>query len=202
MSILKIWTGSDWVESGGGTRTINNTSATSDITMAVGDTAYIDYSGTGAFTVPLYVATSGGSFEIAIAGDISILAGSNTEVYLRPNNTAGITTSYSNQYNSWGGAMATNKADSSLGFMVAIAGLVYTASAVAHTATTKKYVLSHNHTMGASTAYYGATWGWWKAAGTVTATDPKADTTTAWTSLGTIAFPVTQNGRITVRRIV
>ena len=77
-----ISSGSAWTSN-----VINNTSAVSDITLAVGQKAYITVS--GATSIPLHIATAGATgelYEITLAGTAAIVAQGNSS-YLNANNT-------------------------------------------------------------------------------------------------------------------
>jgi hypothetical protein len=175
---------------------INNTGAASDLSLQVGQAAYIDVS--AASSVPLHIATGDNqSYEI----DLLVTPDSvvTTPTLLLPNNATytnffGFTSVYGSQQ---GAGTAGATAAGTNGFALVPQGATNTKCFVS----TKTYAKGV-HSLGAShtTSNYLVTWStfsmWMATASSFVA----HDTTTPWTSLGTLTFPTTVTGRIIIRR--
>ena len=168
----------------------NNTSASSDYTMAVGETAYITYS--SATSVALHIATvSPGEYEIIVQA-VAATPVSDANAALLPNNTT-----YSNAISTLGwyerSATTTNyfqNADKP-SFDLGATNLVKAIIRCSTTTNSKSVISSSWSVLTATNGGMGRTennqlWN---------------DTTTAWTSLGTIAFPYALSGTVLIRRI-
>lgn len=173
---------------------VNNTGASSDVSLAVGQLSYVDVS--AATSVPLKIAT-GDNQEY----EISVLAAGGTGVTanltLSPNNTT-----YTNFFRTDGwitsGGASSYIAAFYNNFIIGYNVDAKRALARVSTKLTSKSVIFE------SVGYTGATSYWAKGATTWQATASNtaaADSTTAWTSLGTITFPVAATGRIYIRRL-
>jgi hypothetical protein len=174
--------------------TINNTGASSDITLAVGQLAYVDVS--AATTAALKIAT-GNNQEYEIRLSMQGNTGSAGNCFLNPNNNT-----FANFFRA-DGPVASGGSGGVIGgnfnsFILAYQQDTKRAVATASTATLSKTVEHRAWGYTGSTSFYssGAT-GWMAAANGFTA----GDTTTAWTSLGTVTFPVAATGRISIRRL-
>lgn len=175
-----------------------------DRLLNAGEVAYIDYSGTGAFSVPLNIQSEEGIYELSIEGDMSIVAGSDTGVFIRPNNANSTTVWVNGFYKEFASSTmgyANVVGTTNAGFPIS-GGAVYRCKATIHT-TTKNKIIKSDSFYRANSATFQIDYNlFWKGAGTPSTTNINADTTATWTSLGTIDFPCTQNGRIVVRRII
>ena len=177
-----ISSGSAWA-----TSVINNTGAGSDVALAIGQKAYITVS--GATSIPLHIATSGATgeqYEITLSGTSAIVAQGNSS-YLNANNTT--------QASAWtaaavygansgtGGAAGTNNTS-----LISYASSPVHATIKAWTSTTAKMVASQEFERWSGinmSAVYGNQWN---------------DTTTVWSSLGTIVLPTAWTGTVTIER--
>jgi len=161
---------------------INLTSATADYMLQPGQVAYISF--TSATSVSLCVATTNGSYyEMHIA--CSNTSGTNAPVYLNPNNTT-----YSNaftylEYWITTASSGTNNITYS-SFRIGN-GVVATTVFISNYTTLKTVRLIDINTGFGSTMVNIASSIW-------------NDTTTSWTSLGTVMFPQASSGFILVRR--
>lgn len=171
---------------------IDLTNASSDYSLQVGQTATITY--TSATNVPLHVATAEGLYEIKISGDRSVSPLTDNATFLKPNNTTvtGITRqqlyalSSSNTSYTYTGTTETafEVGEGIVGF-----------SNITLSTFTKNKSISCNMQCALFTSsnklinlinHIEAFW---------------SNTTTAWTSLGTITFPFAQSGNILIKRI-
>jgi hypothetical protein len=174
----------------------NNTSASSDISLNVGQAAYIDIS--GATSVPLHIATGDNqAYEIDLL--VTPSSGSATPTLLLPNNS-----SYTN-YFVYGGAYGSAQNSSSGGQSAYTNGfaLVPQAAAASKSFVSTKTAAKGVNTLGSSQngSSYIISWNSFSAWLAAASTQSTFDTTTAWTSLGTITFPSATSGRIIIRRI-
>ncbi|CAN0621029.1 protein of unknown function [Burkholderia multivorans] len=172
---------------------VNNTATSSDLALLPGQSAYIDFA--GAMSVPLHIAT-GDNQLYEIEAQLLGNTGAAANTLLLPNNA-----SYTN---SFVGICNTNGVGNSYsGYAAYINGflLAYLQDARHVSVRVSTKTASKNLT-GIATGYSGST-GAYQSMLTSTwmATAYASDTTTVWTSLGTISFPVAATGRITVRRI-
>jgi len=168
---------------------INNTNATSDLALAVGQGSYIDV--VSATSIPLHTATGDNQeHEISLAVSYQV---NDTGTFLLPNNTT-----YTNQFNSEASyAIAATPEASNLtenAFRISN-GQAHTANCVVKTKTSMKVVISTYRgaaTTGISSGVVSS------VMTTVSSTIP--DTTTLITSLGTLTFGTAVTGRIIMRR--
>lgn len=175
---------------------INNSSAVTDLSLGVGQTAYIDVS--AVTSVALYIATSNNQiYEITCTLSGATVSAGNT--ILSPNNT-----SYTNFFFTTGVDYASTGTGGqgaySNGFILAYTIGPRHITAKCMTSTISKYVQSHAHGVNTTPVSYGGTGNssWLSVASTSTSA---LDSTTLWTSLGTITFPVANTGRIWVKRL-
>jgi hypothetical protein len=191
--LLKIYDGSNWqtIQNGGSTNRVDLSNATSDYNLDVGQEAIINFN--NATSVPLHIATKSGTYyEMYMACSTSI--GQDSNVCLNPNNTT-----YSNAFVTLGDCRET---DGTTGEYDGIHNAFrFGASAPDVVAfisnfTTFKSVKSDFMFVCTSAVNNSTDYGMhinaniWK------------DTTTEWTSLGTITFPQQTTGFILVRRLV
>jgi hypothetical protein len=166
---------------------VDITSRTSDYPLKPGEVVYIDY--INATSVPLHVATQEGEYEVTIVGfnlPASPVNGNNT---LSPNNTTYANAIKSQHTDASGASITTNIEDRST-FGISYAGSIRAVSRIS------------TFTQGKSVS----TDGWFKfnsgAYEQHKVTEYWVDTTTPWTSLGTITFPSTKSGKIIIKRII
>ena len=162
---------------------VNLTSATSDYSLSVGQVAYISFS--NATSVPLHIAiTNGTYYEMNVV--CSSTSGSSTIVYLNPNNT-----SYSNAFSYWEFWIANSGSGNGLETLSAfrIGWGVPVSTVFISNYTTFKTV------RGLNGEYY------WGGNAVAICASIWNDTTTSWTSLGTITFPQATTGYVLVRRL-
>jgi len=161
---------------------INLSSATADYLLPVGAVAYISF--TNATSVPLHIATQNGTYyEMHLISNSA--SGSNSPVYLNPNNT-----SYSNAFtylDYYIGTSATGTTNTTYSSFRIGTGVVATTVFISNYTTLKTVRLIDIATGFGSTVANFATCIW-------------NDTTTSWTSLGTVIFPQATSGYILVRR--
>lgn len=163
-------------------------SATTDYPLRRGETAVVNYS--GATSVPLHIATQEGLYEFTISGNLSTTVANDNNISLLPNNTT-----YSAQFTEVGYKISSgnNSAivldDSTNQFNTAWSNVV-SANLSISTKTTAKTLQGTvlNKRVNGTTEHFTISSFW-------------NNTSTAWTSLGTITFPFAQSGRIIIKRI-
>jgi hypothetical protein len=167
---------------------IANTGASSDITLNMGQTAYVTF--TSSTSIPLRIATATNQvYEINIissgtaAGNLAFLlinnaTGSvhNTFQILAPSTPAS-------------GSAGYNFLTSDTSFRVSVGGTLLFANATAFTTTANKSIIISGRDTTASVGYG------------YTIESTSTDTTTAWTSLGTITCSTALTGTVWIRRI-
>jgi hypothetical protein len=173
---------------GSGYRRVDLTDATSDYNLQVGEEAIINFTNTS--SVPLRIATQSGTYyEMDLISFVPIKTGINSPIFLNPNNTT-----YSNAFVFMGVYMADNISGISSGKVTYSAFRITWAGAHAriyiHNVITAKSVKSLSHEWDS--------WNWCSVEMSLTYWN---DTTTAWTSLGTVTFPQSYSGYILVRRL-
>jgi len=167
------------------TNPVNLSSATSDYSLSVGQVAYISFTNTT--SVPLHIATTNGTYyELNLVYNGT--SGSNTPVYLNPNNTT-----YSNAFTYfqyWVGTPA------SPGYNVTTISAFWIGesnqgaqSIFISNFTTLKTIRDFEIDEGSGFYYMRVSANLWN------------DTTTSWTSLGTVTFPQATTGYVLVRRL-
>lgn len=177
---------------------VNLAGLSSDVTLKIGQTGFIDF--TAATSVPLHIATGDNQLY-----ELTIMAAGNTGsngatagLMLNPNNTTYTNFFTTNTTNNANGAQG-------LGFYYLSAFMlsIYDPRSVKSTISTKtasKWVMS------SATCLYSATSqlqqenlnGTWMAAASSYST---GDTTTLWTSLGTLVFQTAATGRAIIKRL-
>ncbi len=167
-------------------RRVDLSNATSDYNLQVGEEAVINF--TNAITVPLRIATQSGTYyEMDLISFVQLRTGINRAIFLNPNNTT-----YSNAflfmniYHTDDLGLGSGKFTYG-GFRITWAG--------AHA---RVYI--HNITVAKSVKSFTHTWDTYRSSISIELTYWN-DTTTAWTSLGTIVFPQAYSGYILVRRL-
>ena len=175
----------------------NNTSASSDFALAQGDVAYVTYS--AATNVLLHVATSQGLYEVVVCGVPSNSTSNTGTATLNANNTT--------QSGAWAavldsstGSIGSGSGSSSFyGYEWAgTSSAILTANGGTVKAVAQVSTFTNSKTLSVS--------GFALRSPTVTQRETLQtlwnDTTTAWTSLGTITFPFAQSGTVVIRRII
>jgi len=171
-------------------RRVDLTGATSDYMLQVGEEAYISFS--NATSVPLHIATQSGTYyecHLICSNTGGTSGGTEAEIYLNPNNTT-----YSN-------AFAYAEVYRNLGGLGSSYSVTYSAFRCGWAFSNITYYIT-NYTQ------YKNIRGFYDIYGLshhypsiyIFSTDWR-DTTTAWTSLGTITFPQSASGYILVRRL-
>lgn len=196
---LKVYDGSNWqVASNGSSSSSNNTSsnrvdlsnATSDYNLSVGQEAVINFSNVS--NVPLHIATQSGSYyevHLICSNTGGTSGASNNPIYLYPNNT---TYSGAFQYAEYI-RNGSGSGSSYVSYSAFRCGWAYSNATFYITNYTQYKNLrgfcdiygSSSHDF-PSLDIFSTDWG---------------DTSTAWTSLGTIVFPQQTSGYILVRRL-
>ena len=170
---------------------INNTNSTTDLSLGVGQSAYLTF--TSAISMPLHIACGDGQiYEIEMAGSYTLPASAAAKSILQPNNTTPATNSFSIRelYQTGSTANGTSGAVTDGGFRLEAYGTsVLEGSYKFFTSTANKKALVRGASSTATTGYFldGAIeW---------------LDTTTVWSSLGTVIMPNAWTGTVVVRRI-
>lgn len=181
----------DLISSAGGLNAlytpINNTGASSDLTLSVGQIAYVDY--TAATTIPMHIACGNNQlyeviFENVIPGTTS------GYVQFQMNNTTYTGVWSITGLNAPGSGTASGYATTNNAPTITGDGGIMQATSLVNTTTTNKRVLSRSHSIYNGTTYY-----------TDFNSSVCTDTTTPWTSLGTIVYTAVHTGRIWIRRL-
>jgi hypothetical protein len=173
------------------------TSRTSDYPLKAGETVYRTY--TNATSVPLYIATQEGEYEIIITGPVmtpGVITGSN---YFVPNNNF---TTFNVSYASYSGDMWTGSNNVAAGNNV-LYGMT-TGIGVGNGYIAKAVLKVSTYTTGKS-YQIDAMCRWNNAQVITSVTQSKGiilDTTTVWSSLGTLNLALSQSGKIIIKRIL
>lgn len=164
------------------------TGRVSDYPLKAGETVSITY--TGATSVPLNVATSEGVYSLEITGDISVATVNGNAITLAPNNAA--QTGFIAAQNQIGLNNQAGQVIAGIATAIQIGNsTLANASYTLYTTTKAKSFAGRATYKFHSNQYYYCD----------TFTGVWPNTTTAWTSLGTITFPFAQSGKVIVRRI-
>jgi hypothetical protein len=169
---------------------VNNTAAASDITLSIGQTAYVD--AVAALSMPLHIATADKQvYEIFISGTYTYAAAAATPTMLLMNNIAYALSHQIRQLYGTGttvGGSAVSSIDD--GFRLEVGGAsIYSAVCHVFTTTANKRTITNCGNTNSTAGYISL------------AEVESQDTTTPWTSLGTITMPNAWTGRIVVRRV-
>lgn len=168
------------------TNYIDVTNASADYPLRRGETAVVNYS--AATSVPLHIKTVEGLYELEIIGDSSVAPTVDDNVYLNPNNST-YSNAISHTYSSQIAGVQTLGSVARSAFAVGNQTLVKAHIHIT-TNTKAKVIQCTDSAIRASNNYWkrntSAIW---------------LDTTTIWSSLGTIIFPFAQSGTIIIRRI-
>jgi len=169
---------------------INLTSATADYMLQPGEVAYISF--TSATSVPLNIATTNGTYyemDLVSSNSVGTSSWGGGDIFLNPNNTT-----YSNAFNYnelayiTGGSSAVGGSSTFSAFRIGW-GFSDVECTIGNFTTYKtvKGIDTDTGTVNSPLMHvYGTQWN---------------DTTTSWTSLGTITFPQQTSGYVLVRRL-
>lgn len=178
---------------------IDLTGRTSDYSLKVGETAKVDYS--SETSLPLNIATdvNQGEYELIIKGDVSLTPGSNADVILSPNNTTTITGAIKRNQTYNTSSLTCNEATSAYSgyedgsnanaFRLGQCNIIHSVCTIS-TKTKAKSVLSDCVSTLASSSFARNS-----------EHDIWHDSSTEWSSLGTITFPYAQSGTVIIKRI-
>jgi hypothetical protein len=171
-------------------RRVDLTNATSDYPLAVGEEAIINFK--NATSVPLHIATQDGTvYEMHVISSNTggTSGGSSSPIYLNPNNTT-----YSNAFVY--AELYRNSDGAGSGYTTYSAFRISWAFPSLHSIIINRTVYKNIkviYDIYGVDKHYPSLY--------IVSTDWQ-DTTTAWTSLGTITFPQNTSGQILVRRLV
>ena len=165
---------------------IDNSSASSDVSLSIGQKAYV--TANGATSIPLHIATaSGQQYEIAMNGSSTYGPGTNYAT-LEPNNTT-YSSAFTSRYLLANGASAFAYAGATNAFDVGIPASPDSAIIRAWTTTAAKRTQSQSQgqttDVGNIEGDINSIWN---------------DTTTTWASLGTLVVPIAWTGTVTIER--
>jgi len=174
---------------------INNTGAVSDVPLALGQEAYIDIA--AASSVPLHIATADlQQYEIRFMLN-GASGASNGNVLLLPNNGS-ITNMFFGQVLDGVNTAAQASSGFFNGFLASFGDVAQGVINVITRTAAKTILGASGSYISASGFYLYHTFSRWLGTASSSTT---TDTTTAWTSLGTLAFSNASTGRIIIRRI-
>jgi hypothetical protein len=175
---------------------INNTSAVSDISLTVGSAAYVDVS--SSTSVILHIATGDNQLYEITCSMLGASAASSGQTILSPNNTT-YTNFFKYDVITESSSSQSQLAAYSNAPVLGYSGDPRCIKATVSTKTTSKWTISESigQVPGPQT-YSSRTHSLWQSAAS---SSGAGDTTTAWSSLGTITFPVSTSGRVYVKRI-
>jgi hypothetical protein len=168
----------------------DTTSSSPDYALGVGETATVTFS--ASTSVPLHIATVEGLYELSVQCDSTTTPGSVKLAYLLPNNTV----QTSACYDIYSGYRANNttvaQADNNVSALLLGWCVLWEMTAKVSTKTNSKSLLAQALYADSGAASYMAV---------ANIASYWANTSTAWTSLGTITFGQAQSGIVTIRRI-
>lgn len=173
---------------------INLGSASSDVSLLIGQTGYIDY--TAQTSQALHVATADNQ-----AYEMIIMAAGNGNTAavttLSPNNTT-----YTNFFATEGagdsGGSVIGYGQYNNAFVLSVSHDIRQGRYFISTKTTSKVVSAHVAGVNTLNLYWVNFICAWQA---VASSIGAGDTTTVWTSLGTITFPIASTGRVLIKRV-
>lgn len=165
---------------------INNSAAISDLSLLVGQSAYLDFS--GVTSLPLHIATGDNQLYEMIVSTTNESTYSGA-VALQPNNTT-YASAITNQIISAQGTSVAAAATTQSTFTISSANGMEMSRHLINTSTNKKRILTNDISESATLYYTGQVGSRW------------SDTTTVWASLGTLTFSVAMTGRVLIRRLM
>ncbi len=172
---------------------INNSSASSDVSLSIGQKAYV--AANGATSIPLHIATaSGQQYEITLMGQTGYNSSGATYGQLYPNNSSSPWWQVNTVYGNGSAAGSVNLYNQGALLEMDKMSPVF-AKITVSTLTAYKQIFSMFGNFG-NVFLTGLVNNLWVTGNG--ATTP--DTTTAWTSLGTISLPYAWTGTMTIER--
>jgi hypothetical protein len=171
-------------------RRVDLTNASSDYNLQIGEEVIINFSNTK--SVPLYIATQNGSYyemDVLMSNTEGTSGGSGNPIYLNANNTT-----YSNAFKYV--EVFRNTGDSGVGSSTA----TYNSFRIGYAVSTIRVYIS-NYTANKNTKSFYSQTGLSGSPSVDINVCYWDDTSTAWTSLGTISFPQSSSGYILIRRL-
>lgn len=179
---------SDGTQILGGNVPFDNSAAVSDVALQVGSCCFVAFA--AATSVPLHIACGDNQkYQFILHTDyITETAASGSNPQLNPNNTT-YASAFSRQSIYGSGATATAAFTTASGFAISFGSKPHTIVGIISTATISKTIDSWTRGSVNSAGYAGSEIQWW------------SDTTTAWTSLGTLVFAYAYTGRAYIKRI-
>jgi hypothetical protein len=143
-----------------------------------------------ATTVPLNIATVPGEYELTIHGDRTITVANDNSLILNPNNTTYSSAFSRIQVEIFTSSQSISSITAENSFVLGFNRVEYLKSIIS-TFTNSKIIGTRSlRTNTTAVVYSGDDLGTW------------GDTTTPWTSLGTLVFPYAQSGVIVIKRVV
>jgi len=169
---------------------VDITGRADDYPLKAGEVVYLNY--TNATSVPLHVATVEGEYEVDINGNVAKANSNNYSAHLNPNNTIypnfiEVMQIGSNDDHAYFAAGAWVNSWATDSFTISD-GNILKANLQISTITVGKAILCSAISKWNSTYQQRFQNGFWN------------DSTTPWTSLGTVVFPFAQSGKIIIRR--
>lgn len=183
------WSGTEWKLTVTPTQGFLHSYTAGDIGLNVGESCYLDFS--AVTTAPLRIATATEQiYEINCTGTYTTAAAAGV-TYLQPNNQNYVNNFVLRQF--WGtgvGTGASGIANIDNGFRMEPGGAsIYNARMTVQTRTASKRSITNAASSTNNTSYISVVGSEW------------IDTTTVWSSLGSIILPNAWTGRVTVRRV-
>jgi len=176
----------DTTTQSGGLNLINNTGAGADLTLQMGQTAYVNIS--GQTSVPLRIATSANQiYELNYVATAATLT--TNIMYLLINNANGSPHNTFQTYTNSAGTTAGNFLSADTSLRMSIGGTAYNFSAKLFTQPFQKCALVMGRDSSAATGFG------------YMIQSTSTDTSTAWTSLGTLTCATAFSGIAYIRRI-
>ena len=159
---------------------INNTSASSDLSLGVGQSAFIKVS--AGLTVPLHIATASGQvYEVSLNGQV---VNSAAQAYLNPNNTNYGSVFFYREVYGADTTIGANAAAATVGILLSIGSAQFETLSRIFTNTVGKSAISMSGGSSTIHSYVGVMASEWQ------------DTSTLWSSLGSISFGAQGTGTI------
>jgi hypothetical protein len=169
-------------------RRVNLTNATVDYPLSVGEEAYIEFA--NATSVPLHIQTQSGTYyelDLVCSNNVGTSGGVTSGIFLRPNNTTYTNNFYYSEM-FWAYPSFSSSGSTYSAFRISYAigdAKVYLINYTSHKSIKGIDMQTGTNDMPVVHCY-ASTWN---------------DTSTPWTSLGTITFPQPTSGFILVKRI-
>jgi hypothetical protein len=172
-------------------RRVDLSNATSDYLLQVGEEAIINF--TNATSIPLHIATQSGTYyemDVVLSNPAGTSGASNNYISLTPNNTTYSSAFYhAGAYAYYSGNSSVVLLQSNISYFKLGNGAVSARSYITNFTTNKHINTLYSNTGLSTSPMASIETCYWN------------DTSTAWTSLGTITFSQTSSGYILVRRL-